>query len=224
MALHQFRKGQPDLGAVYLIAVDPISHTFWHDYEPEAFESGAVDLEEAARLGKIIPNIYRHNDAYVGRLLAELDPDTAVFIISDHGFRASKRLPREEPAAEFAENFDERLREAMKEGTVTIGQPGTHQLNGILIASGGPIRAGATTAAGILDVAPTVLALMGLPVPRDMPGRVLEEIAAPEFWDAHPIRRIDSYEHLLSRKELPVSGAVDDEEALQMLRALGYIQ
>lgn len=224
MALHQFRKGQPDLGAVYLIALDPVSHTFWHDYEPQAFEPGAVDLAEAARLGRIIPNLYRHNDAYVGRLLAEVDPDTVVLVISDHGFQAGKRLPREQPAAEFAENFDERLREAMKEGVVTIGQPGNHHLDGILIASGGPIRAGATTSAGILDVAPTVLALMGLPVPRDMPGRVLEEIAVPEFWEAHPIRRIDSYERLLSRKALPVSGTVDDEEALQMLRALGYIQ
>jgi hypothetical protein len=224
MALHQLRKGQPDLAAVYLIAVDPISHTFWHTYEPEAYEPGAIDLEEAARLGGIIPNLYRHNDAYVGRLLAELDSDTAVFVISDHGFRAGKRLPREEPAAQFAENFDERLREAMKEGSVTVGQPGTHQMNGILIASGGPILAGATTAAGIFDVTPTVLALMGLPVPRDMPGRVLEEIVAPEFWDAHPIRRVDSYEDLISREELSVSEDVDDEAALQMLRALGYIQ
>jgi hypothetical protein len=224
MALHQFHKGQPDLGAVYLIAVDPISHTFWHTYEPEAFAPGAIDLEEAARLGEIIPNLYRHNDAYIGRLLAEIDSDTAVFVISDHGFRAGKRLPREEPAAQFAENFDERLGEAMQKGSVTIGQPGTHQMNGIFIASGGPIRAGVTTTAGILDVAPTVLAVMGLPVPGDMPGRVLEEIVEPEFWAAHPIRRIDSYERLISREKLPVAGAVDDEEALQMLRALGYIR
>jgi len=53
---------------------------------------------------------------------------------------------------------------------------------------------------------------------------VLEEIVEPEFWAAHPIRRIDSYERLISREKLPVAGAVDDEEALQMLRALGYIQ
>lgn len=57
-----------------------------------------------------------------------------------------------------------------------------------------------------------------------MPGRVLEGIAVPDFWEAHPIQRIDSYERFIPRKKLPVPGTVNDEEALQMLRALGYIQ
>lgn len=223
MALHQLAKGQPDLSAVYLIAADPISHTFWHFYEPSAFKPGGVDPQAAARLGKIIPNIYRHNDAYISELLGRVDPETVVFILSDHGFQADAHLPQERPGAELAEKFDERMQEAMRHKKVTIGQPGTHHRDGILIAAGGPIRKGTQTRASILDIAPTVLALMGLPVPEDMPGRVLTEIVEPVFWDAHPIARLDSYERLLPRRTLPAAGTMNDEEALQMLRALGYI-
>jgi hypothetical protein len=50
--------------------------------------------------------------------------------------------------------------------------------------------------ASVLDVAPTILYLMGLPVARDMEGRVLTEIVEEEFARAHPLTFIPSYESL----------------------------
>jgi predicted AlkP superfamily phosphohydrolase/phosphomutase len=54
---------------------------------------------------------------------------------------------------------------------------GRHRPAGILMAYGGPVRAGAqVNSARLVDLAPTILALMGLPVPQEMDGRVLTEL------------------------------------------------
>jgi predicted AlkP superfamily phosphohydrolase/phosphomutase len=57
---------------------------------------------------------------------------------------------------------------------------GDHRPEGVLFAGGGPILAGSTPrAASLADLAPTILHLMGIPIPSDMDGRVLEEILSP---------------------------------------------
>ena len=204
-------RAQPDLFSVLLGANDAVSHTFWHDYEPRRFPWG-IDSEESRRLGQLIPNYYRHNDAVLGRLAALLGPETVLFVVSDHGFRASGHLPEVRTAALPAEE------------EVSVGQTGVHHEDGILVVSGGPILPGVRVTASIYDIAPTVLALLGLPVAATMPGRVLEEAVDPEFFREHPVRRVDSYDRLLPRAH----GGADlvegpDTQLQEQLRALGYI-
>lgn len=222
MALELLDRGQPDLAALFLIANDPVCHTFWHFYEPEKFEG--VDPEQAARLGELIPNLQRHNDRFLGELLARVDPETVVMLISDHGFRASKRIPTPEDIESFPGRFQQIWEDDQEEGIVAVGQSGRHTLKGIFIAAGGPIREGTRTRARLYDIAPTVLALLGLPVPDDMRGRVLEEIIEPDFLERHPVRTIDSYESYLELPRVAIPEETPDEEALEMLRSLGYIQ
>lgn len=224
MALQRLAKAQPDLTGVFLVANDPVSHCFWHFYEPEAYPQG-VDAGQAARLGRLIPNFYRHNDAYLGELLKLVSPETVVLVVSDHGFEASRQLPALKALPGLFEG-PEAERAAMN-GMVAVGQSGKHQLDGLLIAAGGPIRRGAAVKATQYDIAPTILALLGLPVARDMPGRVLEEILDPAFLAAHPVRRIPSYETLIDKQAVVAaseSAAVDDEDKKDLLRSLGYIQ
>ena len=72
--------------------------------------------------------------------------------------------------------------------------------NGGLLAVGDGIKEGAVlSSASVLDVAPTILYLMGLPVARDMEGRVLTEIVEEAFARAHPVTFIPSYESLAVR-------------------------
>lgn len=108
---------------------------------------------------------------------------------------------------------------------------GSHRLDGVFMASGGPFRQGfAFGGAKIVDVAPTVLYLMGLPVPDDMDGRVLTEALSDEFVAAHPIE----WENVTGEQ---ASGGNDDSDAQQQsftedeseliakrLQALGYIK
>lgn len=224
MALQLLARRQPDLTGLFLVANDPVSHCFWHFYEPSAFPEG-VDPEKAARLGPLVPNLYRHNDAYLGELLAHVSPETVVFVVSDHGFEASRQLPLLKAAPNLFEGPD--AERAAMNGMIAVGQSGKHHIEGILIAAGGPVRRGVAVNATQYDIAPTVLALLGLPVPRDMPGRVLDEILDPRFLAAHPVARIPSYEPLIDRKAVLAAAEAlpgDDEDKQEMLRALGYIQ
>ena len=62
------------------------------------------------------------------------------------------------------------------------GDSGCHRREGVFIASGPHIRRGQSiSGARIVDLAPTILHLMGLPAPDDMDGRVLEEALTGEF-------------------------------------------
>jgi predicted AlkP superfamily phosphohydrolase/phosphomutase len=61
-----------------------------------------------------------------------------------------------------------------------FGPTGDHRMEGILIAAGPAFRIGATPHdAELLDIAPTVLHLLGVPVPDDVDGRVLTELLEP---------------------------------------------
>ncbi len=60
------------------------------------------------------------------------------------------------------------------------GDSGCHRKHGIFVAWGPEIRPNALSNARILDLAPTILHLLELPVPSDMDGRVLTEALASE--------------------------------------------
>jgi hypothetical protein len=66
----------------------------------------------------------------------------------------------------------------------------------------------------VLDIAPTVLYLFGLPVARDMEGRVLTEIVEPDFASAHAVTFIPSYESLAIS---PLGAAVPLEDLPPLL-------
>jgi hypothetical protein len=85
---------------------------------------------------------------------------------------------------------------------------GTHAgaPDGVLLAVGDGIRAGAVLQdASVLDVAPTILYLMGLPVARDMEGRVLTEIIEEEFTRAHHLSFVPSYDAVAGAEAPPLA-------------------
>jgi predicted AlkP superfamily phosphohydrolase/phosphomutase len=58
-----------------------------------------------------------------------------------------------------------------------FGPTGDHRPEGIIVAAGQSIRPGAEPVeASLLDIAPTVLHLLGVHVPEDVDGRVLAEL------------------------------------------------
>ena len=63
---------------------------------------------------------------------------------------------------------------------------GSHRVSGMVALAGPAAASGMTIAAGIEDVAPTVLYLMGEQVPLDLEGRVLEEAVSPETLQQSP--------------------------------------
>ena len=68
--------------------------------------------------------------------------------------------------------------------------PTEHGDDAFLVAAGPRIREGTTVEGGhIVDIAPTLLHLMGCPIPEDMDGSVLTGLLEPAELAEHPVRR-----------------------------------
>jgi predicted AlkP superfamily phosphohydrolase/phosphomutase len=103
----------------------------------------------------------------------------------------------------------------------------SHRLDGVLMMSGGPIQKEFEFAgARIIDVAPTILYLMGLPVPDDMDGRVLVEALDEQFVEANPIEFEAVEAEAEADGDSAPRGFTQDESELiaKRLQALGYIK
>ena len=69
-----------------------------------------------------------------------------------------------------------------------FGPTGDHRMEGVLIATGpGFVPGSSPEQANLLDIAPTVLHLLGVPVPDDMDGRVLTELLDPAVAPSYPV-------------------------------------
>ena len=110
-------------------------------------------------LRKMSVKAYRREELYQGRYL-ELAPDIIIktddyvnFISAKVGY-----------GREFLEEYG-----------------GAHRVNGTFIAYGPDIKKNLEIDAKIYDVAPTILHMFGIPIPKDMDGRVLKEIFKGEL-------------------------------------------
>jgi predicted AlkP superfamily phosphohydrolase/phosphomutase len=104
---------------------------------------------------------------------------------------------------------------------------GHHRPDGVFVARGPGIRPGSSTGAlSIVDVAPLVLHLMGLPAPDDMDGRVPVEIFRPEEVERRPPRRTAARPPAAPEREDEGVTLEPGEQAavVERLRALGYVE
>ena len=100
---------------------------------------------------------------------------------------------------------------------------GTHSKSteGIFIAAGPDIDPSVELSKiHSLDITPTLLVALGLPVAEDFDGRARTEVFRAEFRKRFPLRTVPSWGELDSRVA-PESQS--DEELLEELRALGYL-
>lgn len=102
---------------------------------------------------------------------------------------------------------------------------GTHDIDGLILAVGEPFTAGGTfDGASVMDITPTALAAVGLPVADDMDGRVLTEAMTPSFLAANPVTTIETYETEIRVPSRSEGVESISEETRERLRALGYMQ
>ncbi len=103
-----------------------------------------------------------------------------------------------------------------------VGMSGHHRPNGMVILAGEGISPGAALdGASIIDLAPTILYAMGLPIPADMDGRVLAEAFAPDYLRSFKMEYSDE---LSGRPTGEDHYSLEDEEEIrERLRGLGYV-
>lgn len=101
------------------------------------------------------------------------------------------------------------------------GRSGQHRLHGIFLIKGKNINKGTKINGRIIDIAPTILYAMGVPIPSDMDGKVLKDVFEPPYLESEPIQ----YKDIL-QKETPEEFEVykeDEEIVKERLRNLGYL-
>jgi hypothetical protein len=110
---------------------------------------------------------------------------------------------------------------------VLVGDPGRlarrapERAEGLLIVAGGPAQKADLGVVSERDVAPTVLHLAGLPISRELDGKVLEAALGPEFRSTHAVRSVPTY----GRRNVAQAASSDfDREMLEQLKSLGYVQ
>jgi predicted AlkP superfamily phosphohydrolase/phosphomutase len=175
--------------------IDRISHHLWAGFEaPAAYSPDhRFSAEEKARARAVVESYYEFTDELIGLLVSRYSDDDLVLVMSDHGF------------------------EAVEMGRLTGGHNTEAALNGVIFARGRHVRSDPIEETlRIVDVAPTVLAWLGLPVARDMDGK------PAAFLDVEPVEMIATWDTIeVERTTNGASGA--DGEILDQLKPLGYI-
>jgi predicted AlkP superfamily phosphohydrolase/phosphomutase/tetratricopeptide (TPR) repeat protein len=194
-----------DAAMVFFDAIDTVGHHFMQFVAPKMAH---VSEREQRLFGGVMDRVYEWHDAALGRLLEAAGEGTTVILLSDHGFHSDHLRPN--------------LSDLPPERRMEL-ESSWHRPQGVLVMSGPGVKRGAEAASPtILDVAPTALALLGLPAGEDFDGRVLAEVL-----DAAPPARIPSWDAVEGDAGLhPADVRMDPFEAadaLQQLVDLGYM-
>jgi len=200
LALHLMEKGRKEYGTphdmlVLFRLVDMACHTSIHHSELVATERRGASPAQFQRYGRVVSEAYRQADRALGDLTAAFGEDGNVVVISDHGW-----------------DF---------QGDGTWGH--RKAPDGILIAAGPAFRPGLVENLSVRDVLPLLLRLKGFPVAEDLAGRVPDEVFDAGFLRRTPMTTIASFGR---RDDLDaiLSSTDVDEEMVERLRALGYVE
>ncbi len=171
---------QPRVFSLMLSGLNTVEKYFYQYSFPDLYSG--VDAGDAAKFGSVIEKYYQFYDRILGRYLASLKEDETLIVYSPHGIEP---LP-----------YWKRLL-----GWVS-GRPGVsadHEQapdGAIFFYGKNIVRARNIEGWRVIDLAPTLLYLLGLPVGRDMDGIVRSQVFVKEFTAENPIFYISSYEDI----------------------------
>ena len=165
-----------------------------------------LDYRDPSTGEQIVIEILTREEAFPG-VVMDKAPDLTL-ILSDHSFVS---VVNEEP--------------------IVTQRPvinGTHRPEGVLIAKGPGIRSGSTIEkCSIIDVAPTLLYSLGLPICADMEGKVVEEAFETDYLRNRPVVVGAPSRISVEADKISESGSTYSEEEKKViysnLRALGYM-
>lgn len=105
---------------------------------------------------------------------------------------------------------------------------GTHHPEGVLMANGPGVRRGLVSSPlQMVDVAPTVMYLLGQPIPQDFEGQMVKEMFTPQYLEEHEVEYGAAGVEQASDSVGEEVEADDPESQAQIrlrMRALGYLE
>jgi len=202
IGLEIWREQSPDVLMVYIEGVDSSSHLFGHLFRAEGL-AGELAAQQK-QFGNTVEAMYRYADRILGEYLRAMDDDTTLIVVSDHGFQLG------------ALHDDPSKTRDMRRVSAHF-----HDIEGILYLYGQHVRPRAPIdRPTLVDIAPTVLALLGIAPALDMPGRVLSEALELPTLE----RTVASFEDGAPDEAEAPRDAQVDAAILARLEQLGYLE
>jgi hypothetical protein len=175
-----FRDLQPRFGARFVVmryeGLDTIGHYCMGDTQPGVVRD--TNEQDRRRHVQELDRYYAYIDAEIGAAVVALEPEDLLLVVSGFGMQQQDALKQ----------LAGRL---LGDRTRT----GSHDRapDGFLLAYGAYVQHARLQRGSIVDVAPTVLYYLGLPVGRDMDGYARTDIFVQNFRAERPIAFIPSY-------------------------------
>ena len=188
----------PQLIMVSYEGTDAVNHLFGPFHPPMR---DGVSADGYRKFWPAVSNYYSEVDRLIGEWMGVLPRDTTVMIVSGYGFRWGKDRPRAIP--------------------IGIASLSDHRNPGVFVAYGAHVAPARGYAMSVYDVAPTILALLGLPKSLEMPGNV----AKWAFRDVAPLEsvRVVSYGEFVGERPMGTNVLVDPKEYQRTLLAIGHL-
>ena len=164
------------LSALRYQGIDTVSHLYLRYAQPRDFPG--VPDEERQRYGGIVDRYYAYIDAEIGAAIERQSPGDLLLVISGFGMR---------PVDPIKHAIGRVLRDPDVSGTHHNAP------DGFMLAFGTDVLTGRKPRGSIVDVTPTILYFLGLPVGRDMDGFARADLFTAAFTAERPIAFIPSY-------------------------------
>jgi predicted AlkP superfamily phosphohydrolase/phosphomutase/Flp pilus assembly protein TadD len=196
-----YDREHPDLMTLYLEGTDEIGHVFAPFTPPRL---PCVSEEDFGRYARTVDVYYALVDRMLGQWMRRAEEDGATLMVhSDHGFKWGEG------------------RSCVRSSSNSDTAAFWHRADGVYAFWGKGVRRGAARGqAKIFDVAPTVLALLGLPADVRMPGRPI----GSGFDRLAPAGRRDLFGGVaVARVAASAPTAEQASEYTKKLLALGYL-
>jgi predicted AlkP superfamily phosphohydrolase/phosphomutase len=164
------------LEALRYQGIDTVGHFYLRYAEPRAFPD--VSDVERQLYGGVLDRYYAFVDGEIGAAIDRLAPGDLLLVLSGFGMQPVSAVKR--IAARV-------LRDPDVSGTHESGP------DGFMLAYGTSVVAGRKQRGSIVDVTPTILYFLGVPIGRDMDGYARADVFTPAFTSDRPIAFIPSH-------------------------------
>jgi predicted AlkP superfamily phosphohydrolase/phosphomutase len=200
-------KGRDPMGVVVPAEVDAVV---------DDITEALLELRDPDTGERMVVEVLRRDEAYTGSLL-ERAPDLLIRWTDDK-YLATKDYEGKPDGPLFGT----KQKFGRHGAAYALDQTGTHIMEGMCILYGNAILSGAhLVQAQLIDLAPTILHLLDVPIPSAIDGRVLTEVLTPAYAQ-RPIRYEEDGDQITGESDFTLT-VQDEAEIRERLQGLGYV-
>ena len=200
-------KGRDPMGVVVPAEVDAVV---------DDITEALLELRDPDTGERMVVEVLRRDEAYTGSLL-ERAPDLLIRWTDDK-YLATKDYEGKPDGPLFGT----KQKFGRHGAAYALDQTGTHIMEGMCILYGNAILPGARLVqAQLIDLAPTILHLLDVPIPGAIDGRVLTEVLTPAYAQ-RPIRYEEDGDQITGESDFTLT-VQDEAEIRERLQGLGYV-